>query len=138
MVLVDRIFRVRGSLRRLEFFTGLLTAFLMVFLIYLIPTLISLFLYSSSEVFYAYGYAAATNDLVNLKTMHTSLAFPHWKAALLFVPGTLLLFYSVINLFIKRLRNAGLSPGLTLLLIVPYVNILILIFLLFYRGGDKK
>lgn len=138
MALVDRIFRVKGSLRRMEFCTGLLTVLLMVFLIYLIPIVISVFLYSSSEIFYVYGPAVAGGNLADIEAMHTNLAFPHWKAALLFLPGTLLLFYCVINLFVKRLRNAALSPGLTLLLIVPYVNILLLVFLLFYRGGDKK
>lgn len=138
MVLVDRIFRPSGSLRRKDFLLGFLLTLLLVFIFYLIPMLFSLFLYSSSETFYFYGSAAAGQGFVSEQTMNTNLAFPHWKAALIFLPGTLLLLYCTINLFVKRLRNAGLSTGLVLLIIVPYVNILMLLFLFFYRGGDKK
>lgn len=138
MLLVDRIFKTNGSLRRREFLLGIVTMLLLVFVLYLIPLLINLFLYSSSETFYVYGAAAANQDLVSTRTMHTNLAFLNWKSMLLLLPGTFILLYCTINLFIKRLRNAGFNTGLVLLLIVPYVNILLLIFLLFYRGGDKK
>ncbi len=46
--------------------------------------------------------------------------------------------YSLIALSIKRLHDMGQYPWLSLLLLIPYLNIFVYIFFLLNRGNGRK
>lgn len=135
MNLVELIFSPNGRINRLQFLGGYLTVLILVTLLYIIPTLIFVFMYSSSETFY--GITNAGDFIINIESMHTNLLADSWLAMLFFLPATLIMVYGKICLDIKRFRDTGFSPWFILLFLVPWVNILVLLFLLLFPGREE-
>ena len=148
LLIANRVYLVKGSIKRLFYFLTLLSLFsILVTLIHttnsqnfpkslsfidLYPLMLSYF--HVSAIFTASVTPQIYNLFVETLNLKISKAFTHLLIQHLL---NLVIFYPFVALHIKRLRDANLSYWLTLITLIPGINILFEIFLCL-KGPTKR
>jgi uncharacterized membrane protein YhaH (DUF805 family) len=130
MNILSLISNPNGRINRLQFLGGYVAALVLAILLYVIPMAILLFMNSSVGV--ADGSADTEVVFSNLNYTYS------WVALLLFIPGTIFLVYSLLCLAFKRLQDTGFSSWLLFLLLVPWINVCLLLFLILFPTRAKR
>lgn len=71
---------------------------------------------------------AVDTTMTNIPNLQVFMSVTGFVSLAVFV----VILYSTICVYIKRFRDTGFSPWLTLLILVPVVNLITFIFLIFY------
>lgn len=129
MNIISLISNPNGRINRLQFLGGNLTTLLIGIFLYIIPMVILLFMYSSVTMV---DNPSETESMLQLSRYNS------WVALLCFIPGTIFLIYSLLCLALKRLQDTGYSPWLLILIVVPWVNALLLLFLMLFPTRDHR
>jgi len=116
------IFSPHGQITRLDFLLGHIFIVLLASIpLYLIPIMLSGF-FDPNPQQYAFSSASGLLKIV---------------IVLIYMVGLVGMLYSSLCLGIKRFRNAGFSSWCSLLLLIPYLGLLVFLFLVFYPSQDK-
>ena len=148
LLIVNRIYLVKGSIKRLPYFLSLLILLsIPVILIKIISSatflhtlLISSVLFFTASYFKLSFFCVTLVNIKFYKWIQESLSFKFQSDLIPFLTLGLLglvIFYPFVVLHIKRLRDIKLSYWWTLLTLIPVINILFEIFLCL-KGPPKQ
>lgn len=111
-------FSPKGKIPRMQFFLGHLSA---------------LFFF----IAIAFSWALTMNFFLSAQTSEEYTISTIFSYILLIV-FVLLIAYSCLCLYIKRFRDTGFSAWLSLLGFIPYINLGMILFLLFFPSRSRK